>query len=554
MLMHLTIRDFAVVESLQLDFSQGMTVMTGETGAGKSILIDALQLVLGERSDASVIRHEATFAEISAHYDISTLKVASDWLIANDLNTEDDCIIRRVINKDGRSKAYINGRAVPLSQLRDLGWYLVDIHGQHQHQLLLKPEHQRTLLDCFADHEPLITAVSTVFQTVQRLKKEETILLQQQGHLDKLALLQYQTRELEELNLADDELAKLAIEQKELAHAEHWQALCQQAIQYLKSDDNQDVLSLLYQGKIPLEQLKAHTPKLNACHELFSNALIQLEEALAELEQFSETISLDPNRLKSVEDRLGAIHDIARKHRIQPENIIDYKNTLNHDINQLLACQTNLDNIGAAIQNSENAYKVAAEQLSDSRKKAALSLEKLITSTLQTLEMPKARFKIEFTSKNMSNLSAAGMDDIEYLVSTNPGLDLQPLRKIASGGELSRISLAIQVIMAKKMTTPTLIFDEVDAGISGKTAETVGKLLRKLANEVQVLCVTHLPQIAALGHQHYQVTKNQTDFSTSTDIKPLNEAARVEELARMIGGSAITPHALLHAKALLETA
>jgi DNA repair protein RecN (Recombination protein N) len=554
MLMHLTIRDFAVVESLHLDFSRGMTVMTGETGAGKSILIDALQLALGERSDASVIRHEAPFAEISAHYDISTLTVASDWLIANDLNTEDECIVRRVINKDGRSKAYINGRGVPLSQLRDLGWYLVNIHGQHQHQLLLKPEHQRTLLDCFAEHEPLLSAVLTAFQALQRLKKEEAELLKQQGQLDKLALLQYQIRELEELNLSDNELAKLEVEQKELAHAEHWLNLCQQAIQCLKNDNNQDALSLLYQGKIPIDQLKAHTPKLNVCHELFNSALIQLDEALAELEQFSETISLDPTRLKSVEERLGTIHHVARKHRIQPENIVDHKNTLNQDINELLACQTHLENISAAIRNTENTYKTAAEQLSDSRKKAALSLEKLITTTLQTLEMPKARFKIEFTSKNISNMSGIGIDDIEYLVSTNPGLDLQPLRKIASGGELSRISLAIQVIMAKRMTTPTLIFDEVDAGISGKTAETVGKLLKKLANEVQVLCVTHLPQIAALGNQHYQVTKNQTDFSTSTDIKPLNEAERIEELARMVGGSAITPHALLHAKALLETA
>ncbi len=555
MLIHLTIHHFAVVESLQLDFYKGMSVMTGETGAGKSILIDALQLALGERADPNVIREGETFAEISATYDINDLKTVQDWLLENDLsNAEEACIIRRIINKDGRSKAYINGRMVPLNQLRELGWYLVDIHGQHQHQLLLKSEHQRLLLDCFANHDDLLNEVNQAFQKLQSLKKEIKALMQQQGQQDKLALLQYQISELEELGLQENELNNLQAEQKKLAHISQWQSLGTEALNYFKNENNEDVLSLLYRGKTCVEQLKSQAPDLQDCDELLKTTVIQLEEVVSLLTKFNDDLKTDPIRLQSVEERLSAIHQLARKHRIQPEALIEYKAELNQQINTLLNLQTNLENLKAAIETAEKHYHKVAAALSKSRQQAALSLEKLVTTTLQTLEMPKAVFKIDFKVKETEAITATGIDDIEFLVSTNPGLSLQPLRKIASGGELSRISLAIQVITAKKMTTPTLIFDEVDAGISGKTAETVGKLLKQLSQEVQVLCVTHLPQIAALGHQHYQVSKNQTESATTTSIHLLTKTERITELARMVGGSTVSEHALKHAKTLLETA
>jgi len=554
MITSLDIRHFAVVESLQLDFYQGMTVMTGETGAGKSILIDALQLVLGERADPSIVREGSAFAEISASYEISNLSVVRDWLLTQDLATPDDnCVVRRIINKDGRSKAYINGRTVPLSQLRELGWHLVNIHGQHQHQLLLKPEHQRSLLDCFANHDLLLTNVSIAFENLQTLKKEIKVLMREQGQPDKLALLQYQIAELAELQLQENELYTLQAEQKKLAHIEHWQNISTEAMRCLKSETSDDILSLLYRGKACVEQLKNQAPELQTCDELLSNAVIQLEEAAVLLTEFNDNLKVDPTRLQVVEERLSAIHQLARKNRIQPEALIEYHTELNQNIDKLLQQQTMLDDLKTAIQLAEKEYQIAATALSNSREKAAIALENLVTTTLKTLEMPKAIFKIDFTANSIENPRAIGLDDIEFLVSTNPGLSLQPLRKIASGGELSRISLAIQVITAKKMTTPTLIFDEVDAGISGKTAETVGKLLKQLSKEGQVLCVTHLPQIAALGDQHYQVSKTQTDFSTSTDIQLLNTAERIAELARMIGGAIVTEHALLHAKALLET-
>jgi DNA repair protein RecN (Recombination protein N) len=555
MITSLDIRYFAVVESLQLDFYQGMTVMTGETGAGKSILIDALQLALGERADPSIIREGSAFAEISASYDISNLSVVRDWLVTHDLGTTDDnCVVRRIINKDGRSKAYINGRTVPLNQLRELGWHLVNIHGQHQHQLLLKPEHQRTLLDCFANHDILLTNVSIAFEKLQVLKKEMKVLTREQGQPDKLAFLQYQIAELAELQLQENELYALQAEQKKLAHIEHWQSISIEARRYLKSETSDDVLSLLYRGKTCVEQLKSQAPELQICDELLSNAVIQLEEAVVLLTEFNDNLKIDPTRLQAIEERLSAIHQLARKNRIQPEALIEYHTELSQNIDKLLQQQTRLGKLKTAIQLAEQEYQTTTTALSNSRKKTAVTLENLVTTTLKTLEMPKAIFKIDFTVNDIENSRAICLDDIEFLVSTNPGLSLQPLRKIASGGELSRISLAIQVITAKKMTTPTLIFDEVDAGISGKTAETVGKLLKQLAKEVQILCVTHLPQIAALGHQHYQVSKNQTDSSTSTDIHLLNTTERITELARMVGGATITEQALSHAKTLLELA
>lgn len=605
MLTHLSIQQLAVVEHLELSFKQGMTVLTGETGAGKSILIDALGLTLGERADSHLVREGSETAEVSSFFDVNPLPEVIAWLKENqfiednneteddqnninnnknkdnnkktDINTAinkknnkdsknklEDCIVRRVITQDGRSRAYINGKTAPLNLLRELGERLVNIHGQHQHQSLLKPEYQRLLLDEFANHPELIRITRQNYQELMRLRKEQAQLLENQGQQDKLALLQYQIQEIEELNLKENEVQNLEAEHKQLAHAEQWLQMVELALANIQSESgdsggsygtsgsNQDAASLVYHSLHSLTDLKKQTPATSpiaACCEMLNNALIQLKEASLELENFKEGLEADPNRLNEIDQRLSQIHALARKHRIQPEQILEHATELCNQAKKLSSLQTALSEISAKLEKSEQEYLIAAKQLSENRKILALQLEEKINQSIQSLEMPKGRFKISFSE--LQHYSANGLDEIEFLVSTNPGLPLQPLRKIASGGELSRISLSIQVITAQKMTTPTLIFDEVDVGISGKTAETVGKLLRKLGDSAQVLCVTHLAQVAAQGHQHYLVAKNQTENSTTTSIVALDKSQKIQEIARMLGGAAITKHALAHAEEML---
>ncbi|MBP9763725.1 MAG: DNA repair protein RecN [Gammaproteobacteria bacterium] len=561
MLTHFFIQHLAVVEQLALNIQSGMTVLTGETGAGKSILIDALQLALGGRAESGIVRYSYPQAEISAVFELTRLPAVLEWLKERALEAEDECIIRRTLTEDGRSRAYINGRVVPISQLRELGEQLVNIHGQHQHQSLLKPEHQRSLLDAYAiatskKHENLLKTVKESYFLYQTLLKEHQTLLSLQGQNDKLTLLQYQIQEIDELNLAEDELTRLDAEHKHLAHAEQWLFSCETALSALKNDANQDATTLLYQGLHQISTLKMQTATLTTAHELLNTAYIQLTEAIVEIENFKETLNSDPNRLMEIDKRLGQIHALARKHRIQPEAILEHKKTLESEAEKLVHVHTHLKEITEKLASAEKTYHNAAIKLSKSRQKAALILEQRVTQCIQTLEMPNGHFKIAFStphenSKNRLVSSPHGIDDIEFLVSTNPGLALQPLRKIASGGELSRISLAIQVITTQKQSTPTLIFDEVDAGISGKTAETVGKLLRQLSKDAQVLCVTHLPQIAAQGHHHFNVLKKQTKDSTTTTIVPLGSSERIQELARMLGGALITERTLAHAEEML---
>jgi DNA repair protein RecN (Recombination protein N) len=553
MLAHISIQDLAVVEALELEFKPGLTVLTGETGAGKSILIDALSLTLGERADSRIIRPNCPYAEISATYDLSTLPLVLTWLKEEGLDSEEkECIIRRVLSKDGRSRAYINGHLVPLTQIKELGERLLNIHGQHQHQSLLKSEYQRLLLDEYANHAELSHAVKTNYLTLQHLCNEYKEILAQQKQADKLALLQ------------QDELLTLETTHKELTHAEQWRALAETALTNLKNESGQDVFSVLHASMNQVNHLKTHTQKLHNCAELINNALIQLEEATSDLQNFKETLQLDPNQLANIEARLTQIYNLARKHRVQAQSLLEHQQLLIEEATRLSTIQTTLETLQKQLNEAGDVYMRSAILLSKSRQKAALQLEKLITKSLHHLEMPNGRFKIECTSipfgsptalDNITQhtMSAYGLDQIEFLVSTNPGHPLQPLRKIASGGELSRISLAIQVITAQKMTTPTLVFDEVDAGISGKTAETVGKLLKKLSKEAQVLCVTHLPQIAALGHQHYKVEKNQTQENTTTQIYALENTERILEIARMLGGANISQQAVTYAKEMLET-
>lgn len=610
MLCHLSIKHLAVVEQLELSFNTGMTVFTGETGAGKSILIDALGLTLGERADSSLVRAGSALAEVTAIYDLCHLPKVKSWLAeqellqpeqANPLQEQQtrqsgitskttskvtselaitslepfECIIRRTISADGKSRSFINGSAVPLHQVKELGELLVNIHGQHQHQSLLKSDYQRVLLDEYGNHIELCLELKQSYQNYQKLIKMQKELLSLQGQQDKLTLLQYQIQELDELNLQENELQNLEDEQRKLNHADEWLSVCDSALGILQNEDENHpapILGSMTQVNTLLSSLKVSHPSLKNCRELLSQALIHLEEGCNELSFFKESISINPERLEIVENRLSQIHALARKHRVGPENLLQHHIELKAEAQKLEHIQTSLNQSSEKIKEAELQYLAIAKRLSKARQNTGKQLASLITEKMQTLEMPKGRFEIQVNEKTIhektihektlteklnyektkNHFSPDGLDEIEFLVSTNPGLPIQPLRKIASGGELSRLSLAIQVITAEKLTTPTLIFDEVDVGISGKTATIVGQLLRQLGQETQVLCVTHLPQVAANGQQHYLVEKQQKSDSTITNIRHLEKDHKIMEVARLMAGAKITQNTIAHAKELLE--
>ncbi|MDB6096087.1 MAG: repair protein RecN [Francisellaceae bacterium] len=554
MLNHLLIHNLAVVESLQLNFEHGMTVLSGETGAGKSILIEALGLALGDRANPSLIRPEAQTAEVQAIFDIYHYSFVKQWLIQNELNENEECIIRRTLTSDGKSRAFINGRAVPLTQLKSLSSLLIDIHGQHQHQSLLKPDFQRVLIDGFANHPDLLSEVKKHFSEWSKIHKELKELNNSNIQQDRLSLLQYQLEELEILNLKLDELNDLESEHKKLSNVDKLLTECQLVLSGLQNDsDEMDAYQLISQLKHKVSNLLPLASTLKNVEELLNNSLILIEESKNELELFIDKLVIDPQRLNFIDNRLSDIHNLARKHKIDPNRLIEHFHQLKQEYSTLKNRQNRILELQNELERAEDLFKTSSHILSLSRKKAALELTEQVLSTMKLLEMPKGRFEVQFTDKNQHPLSSMGMDEIEFLVSVNPGHPLQPLRKVASGGELSRISLAIQVITAKKITTPTLIFDEVDVGISGKTADMVGQLMRKVANNTQVLCVTHLPQVAAYGHNHYKVEKKQTKDKTHTHISLLKKEDKIQEIARMLGGIKITPHAIAHAEEMLES-
>lgn len=562
MLRELLIKNLAVVEQVTLHFNNHMTALTGETGAGKSILLDALSLALGERAETSLIRPGHDSAEVSALFELDHLPAVVAWLkdqsLLSEENPDNDCILRRLITTEGRSRAYINGRSVPLNQLRELGEQLVHIHGQHQHQALLKTEYQRSLLDRYADHSDLCEKVADAYETLEKIKKNLAELSSLQGQDDKLALLQYQIQEFEDLNLGENELKSLEEEHRKLNHAEQWIFLCNQALQALKPDEfsisekqENNTSALLHHALSHILNLKKQFPELSA-PDMIQNALIQIEEAAQELQSFKNSIQLDPERLQAVDDRLNRIHGLARKHKIRPEDIITQQKFLQDHLAKITNAQETLQKLSEELKSAETSYFKCANRLSEQRQKAAGKLSQLITNTIHGLEMPHGQFDIHFSKKTDSSSSPHGIDEIEFLATTNPGLPKGPLRKIASGGELSRISLAIQVITAQKMVTPTLIFDEVDVGVSGKTAEILGKNLRKLGDNTQVFCVTHLPQVAAQAHHHFKVEKQQQKESTTTKLSVLDTEGKIQEIARLLGGIQITKNTLAHAKEMLE--
>lgn len=551
MLAQLTISNFAIVRELEIDFHAGMTAITGETGAGKSIAIDALGLCLGSRADGSMVRLGASRADICARFTLADTPSAKHWLAENQLDEGQDCLLRRTISSDGRSRGFINGTPVPLSQLRELGQHLIQIHGQHAHQLLLKPEHQKDLLDAYADQPLLLAEMHKAYQNWHQSCRQLAQYQQQVSEREsRRQLLQYQLKELNEFAPQAGEYEQIDEEYKRLANSGQLLSLSQSALYLLADGEEQNIVSLLYTARNQLTELAELDSKMNDLIVMLDDASIQVSEASDELRHYSERLEMDPNRLYELEQRLSRQMNLARKHHVSAEELPELHRQLLEEQQALDDQETNQAELSEAVQRHYQQAVTVAEQLNEKRQYFADELTHLITQSMQALSMPHGKFKIQVQFEP-EHLNMEGADRLEFQVTTNPGQPLQALAKVASGGELSRIALAIQVITAQKMETPALIFDEVDVGISGPTAAIVGRLLRQLGESTQVMCVTHLPQVAGCGHQHYFVSKETDGEVTETQMNRLDKKARLQELARLLGGSEVTRNTLANAKELL---
>jgi len=551
MLAQLTISNFAIVRELEIDFNSGMTAITGETGAGKSIAIDALGLCLGGRAEADMVRAGAQRADLCARFALKDTPAAQRWLEENQLEDGRECLLRRVISSDGRSRGFINGTAVPLSQLRELGQLLIQIHGQHAHQLLIKSEHQKTLLDGYAGEYVLTQQMAERYRAWHQSCRELAQHQQQsQERAARAELLHYQLKELNEFSPQQGEFEQIDEEYKRLANSGQLLSTSQHALNVLADGEDVNLQSQLYSARQLLTELTGMDTRLSGVLEMLEEAAIQISEASDELRHYCDRLDLDPNRLYELEQRISRQISLARKHHIAPEELPQFHQSL-LDEQQLLEDQADSqETLALAVSHHHQLALESAQQLHAQREKYAQELSQLITESMHLLSMPHGVFEID-VAFNDHTLTAEGADRIEFRVTTNPGQPLQAIAKVASGGELSRIALAIQVITARKMETPALIFDEVDVGISGPTAAVVGKMLRQLGESTQVMCVTHLPQVAGCGHHHFYVSKETDGAMTETHMQPLDKRARLQELARLLGGSEVTRNALANAKELL---
>ncbi|WP_022952906.1 DNA repair protein RecN [Leucothrix mucor] len=554
MLSHIFLRDFAIIETLDLELEPGMTALTGETGAGKSILIDAIGLVLGDRADSGVVRHGAEKTEITLSIDVSDTPSAMQWLKDQDLDQDEQCILRRVITSSGKSRAWINGTPTNLTMLRQLGEQVVDIHGQHEHQSLMKKEMQRQLLDDYGSHAKQLQTLDKHYSEWKQLNdKLRQLTDQSSDHQAQIDLLSFQTQELETLELVEGEYAQLDEEHSRLSNAGELLQTAAGGIEQLYDADENSVYSILSHLITDLSDQERLDSALTEPLALLTEARIQIEEATGLLRNYQDSLELDPQRLDWVEKRISDLLQMARKHNVTPEELPEKFNSLSTRLAELDGGDYDLDALQAKLDKAREQYLETAEKLHKARQKAAKQLGQGVSTAMQQLGMGGGVFEIRCDYDAESKFTTHGLDDIEFQVSANPGQPLKALIKVASGGELSRISLAIQMIAAQKVTLPALIFDEVDTGIGGGTAEVVGQQLRKLGSSRQVLCVTHLPQVASQAHQHYKVTKIKGKTSTSTGMLDLQADERVEEIARMMGGIEITESTRALAREMLQT-
>jgi len=553
MLTHIHVRNLAIVDEIEVELTAGMTTLTGETGAGKSILVDALGLVLGDRADSTVIRHGCKRAEISAGFDIQNHPAASEWLAEQALDEEGECQLRRIINREGRTRGYINGQAVPMQSLRELGEQLVDIHGQHEHQSLLRNPVQRQLLDAFGRHQSLLDKLAACYREMKAVRDELQAAFGNDTDRDaRLDLLRYQHQELASLGLSTEDIGNIDEEHARQANAGRLLEASQQGLEHLDADEGPSVSSLLNQTLDELVELAGLDSGLEETAQLLGEAAVLIKESTESLRHYTDRLDIDPQRLQWLEQRIGILHDLARKHRCSPADLPAIEEKISKELDSIEHADEHRETLQARLATLEQAYLDTARQLTTRRRRAAKAFGKEITDAMQTLGMSGGIFAVHINPRAEKTFRLHGMDDIEFRVSANPGQPVQPLSKVASGGELSRISLSIQVISASSETIPTLIFDEVDSGIGGGVAEIVGQKLRALGTDRQVLCVTHLPQVAALAHQQMQVSKLSGKDTTRTRIRRLNEEERIDELARMLGGVKITRQTREHAREMLQ--
>ena len=555
MLLSITINNYTLVDTLEIEFSGGTTAITGETGAGKSLILDALSMALGDRADSSTIRQGKDRAQITASFDLSAIPEAKQWLDNQDFTADDECILRRIYTTEGRSRGYINGQPCTMQQLQQLGNLLVDLHSQHEHQSLLRRNTHRKLLDEFNTSTELAEKVADNFHDWQRAAKTLHDLAERSDELNaRRELLQFQVEELQEFNLEASYLQQLELEQQSLANAEQ---IIQDSQKLLAISDQGEAFNLrdgFNQALSILSQLKHKPEALEEAQQLLQSGLIQVDEAVRCIEQHIDRFEANPQRLQHIEDELGLIFQLARKHRVDTHQLGEKLQELVLELKQLTAGDQNLEALQQQVDEFAAKYQTAASELSLIRQQGAVKMSQGINQQLQQLSMQGAELLIQLTPLDENNFKSYGLEDIELMISTNPGQAHKPLAKVASGGELSRVSLAIQVVAAANSSIPTLVFDEVDVGIGGSTADVVGKLLKQLGDRGQVISVTHQPQVAAHAHQHYVVSKITANSSAESTIVNLNKTQRIEELARMLGGAKVTDQTLSHASELFDLA
>lgn len=553
MLTYINIKNFAIIKELELDLQPQLTVLTGETGAGKSIIIDTLELALGGRADASLINNNSERCEITLIFDITDLPYVRNLLIKQELDSDNECIVRRIITPDGRSKSSINNHPCTQQTLREISNLLLDIHGQHEHQALLNTERQRELLDAFADNKILAGEVKDIYNSWLKSKKYLIELEQSDDDsVSRIDFIQYQIQELADLDCDAQTIEQLHLEQKKYNNIEQIAQNLNIALSIIDENEEIAVIKELTTAKNKLEKFSCLDPNIANITELLQNAIIQVQEAATSIGHHLNTIELNEARQQEVERQLTKIYDLARKHQVPPQDLPQIYLDLEKALQDLHDIGTKLHEAQLAEQKLQEEYLIKAKELSINRLQAIPKLDELITQKMQVLNMLGGKFCVNLIPNPNQNFSAHGLEKIEFLVSTNPGQALQPLNKIVSGGELSRISLAINVITATKEVTPTLVFDEVDSGIGGKTADIVGHLMRELAQKTQVICITHLPQVACYGNTHIVIEKITKPNEAQVILTTLSQNERINEIARMLGGVKITEQTLAHAKEMLN--
>jgi DNA repair protein RecN (Recombination protein N) len=551
----LQIRDFAIVDQIEVEFGPGMTVLTGETGAGKSILVDAVGLVLGDRGSSQLVRHGAKRAEFSAEFDVAAMPAVRAWLEDQALDQDDTCLLRRVIGADGRSRAFINGNAATVQQLKDLGEMLLDIHGQHFHQSLVRRPVQRDLLDHFGGLLDARAETAAAYVEWQSLKERlDRLMSADADRASRLDLLSFQLNELEALDAGAGEYEELQAERQKLKHSGALADGVATALRCLAEDEAGNAVALMAEASRSLDALIEFDAELQGIAELIESAAIQVGEASDTLQRYGEGIDMDPARRDWLEERLDAFSSIARKHRVTPAELPGLRARLAAEHEELDNAEERGKALEAEVAASEGRYRKRARSLSGKRKSAARTFSAAVTEAMQGLGMPGGQFDVTLSARPFEDARSWGIDDIEFRISANPGQPPMPLSRVASGGELSRMSLAIQVIASDGSAIPTMVFDEVDSGVGGSVAEMVGRRLQQLGANRQVLCVTHLPQVASLAGRHLRISKVTDGKATRTGVSELTRDERIEEIARMLGGVEITKKTIAHAAEMLAEA